>query len=273
MYAVVFHAHQKIDRVARKHLERLVGEREEFPRLRKILHFEGRNGPDAVKLKNKPGVERPWHFMNPFDSKDDELDEAIKHHYDRLVGALRGSNQERAAFEAAWLAHALVDGLTPAHHYPYEEELAALRGEDRTTRTTIAAHVLVKGETASDSLKRSLKLVGPKGLLTTHTAFEAGAFMIMAPMKLTAAFPRSEDLARVRSLGLVEYFHRTAKEVGAHGMFEQFCRTGWTPKLARQVRKELAPRMVSMVTLAWYSALVDAGLVKSETANADTLNT
>lgn len=264
MYAVVFHAHQKIDRVAHKHLERIIGERDEFPRLRKILHFEGRNGPDAIKLKNKTDVERPWHFMNPFDAHDEELDGAITHHYNQLVAALRENNQERAAFEAAWLAHALVDGLTPAHHYPYEEELADLRGAARDTRSTIREHLLVKGETAGDSLRRSFKLVGPKGLLTMHTAFEAGAFMIMAPMKLTAAFPHAEDLERVRSLGLVEYFHRTAREIGAQGMFEQFCKTGWTPKLARKVRKELAPRMVATVTLAWYSALVDAGVVKAE---------
>lgn len=265
MYAIFFHAHQKIDRVAHKHLERLLGEQDGFPPIKGILHFEGRKGPDATKLKNKPGVEQPWHFVNPFDVHDTELGEAIQHHYDELVKALKDVNRERSAFEAAWLAHAIVDGLTPAHHYPYEEALEHLRGEDRSSRTTLKSRVLVKGTTHRDSLRRSLKVVGPKGLLTTHTAFEGGAFMIMLPLKLTTAFPTPDDLETLHKLGLVPYFQQVAREIGARGMFEEFLKTGWTPKLARIVRNEMAPRMVNAVTLAWYSALVDAGAVKAET--------
>lgn len=264
MYAIFFHAHQKIDRVAHKHLERLVGEQDGFPPLKNVLHFEGRNGPDAAKLKNKPGVEQPWHFINPFDEDDTELNEAIQLHYDGLVVALRKQNRERAAFEAAWLAHSLVDGLTPAHHYPYEKALEALRGEGRSSRTTLKSRAVVKGKTHSDSLMRSLKIVGPRGLLTTHMTFEAGAFMIMLPLKLASAFPTADDLAAIQMLGLPAYFQQVAREVGARGMFEQFLKTGWTPKLARLVRRELAPRMVEIVTLAWYSALVDAGVVRDK---------
>jgi hypothetical protein len=264
MFAIFFHAHQKIDRVAHKHLERLTGEPNSFPPLKNVLHFEGHNGPDAAKLKNKPGVEQPWHFINPFDLADTELGEAIQLHYGGLVAALKKQNRERAAFEAAWLAHALVDGLTPAHHYPYEEALETLRGEDRSSRNTLKSRVVVKGKTRRDSLMRSLKIVGPHGLLTTHTTFEAGAFMIMQPLKLAGAFPTSDNLTAVQKLGLAKYFAQVAREIGARGMFEQFLRTGWTPKLARLVRRELAPRMVEIVTLAWYSALADAGLVRDK---------
>ena len=35
-----------------------------------------------------------------------------------------------AAFEAAWLAHAVTDGFTPAHHEPLEEQLEGLRPTD-----------------------------------------------------------------------------------------------------------------------------------------------
>jgi hypothetical protein len=264
MYAIFFHAHQKIDRIAHKHLERLTGEQDGFPSIKSVLHFEGRNGPDATKLKNKPGVVQPWHFINPFDNSDTELGEAIQHHYNELVTALTETNKERAAFEAAWLAHALVDGLTPAHHYPYEEALEQLRGEDRYSRTTLKSRALVKGATKTDSIKRSMQVIGPKGLLTTHTAFEAGAYMIMMPLKLTSAFPTSDDLKTVRELGIGVYFQHVAREIGARGIFEQYLETGWTPKLARIVRKEMAPKMVSMVTLAWYSALIDAGIVRYE---------
>lgn len=264
MYAIFFHAHQKIDRIAHKHLERLAGERDGFPTIRTILHFEGRNGPDATKLKKLPGEEQPWHFINPFDSTDTELGDAIQLHYDGLVEALKESNKERAAFEAAWLAHALVDGLTPAHHYPYEEALEELRGEDRSSRTSLKSRAIVKGETPADTLKQSLKVIGPRGLLTTHTTFEAGAYMIMMPLKLSSAFPTQDDLKLIRKLGLSGYFQQIAREVGARGMFEEFLQTGWTPKLARIVRKEMAPRMVNIVTLAWYSALIDAGIVREE---------
>jgi hypothetical protein len=37
---------------------------------------------------------------------------------------------------------------------------------------------------------------------------------------------------------------------------------GWTPRLARQVRKHLAPAIVKTVTLAWYSAALDAGVTE-----------
>ena len=116
----VFGAHQNIDRVARRHLAKLLPDNSAFPSIRQILHFEGINGPDGIKRKS-PAVDEPWHYYNPFDRADTKLIELIQSHYANLVAALKANNQERAGFEAAWLAHAIVDGLTPAHHYPYEE--------------------------------------------------------------------------------------------------------------------------------------------------------
>ncbi len=48
----------------------------------------------------------------------------------QLSHEIRRHNIVRASFEAAWLAHALVDGLTPAHHYPYEEKLLEVQQID-----------------------------------------------------------------------------------------------------------------------------------------------
>jgi hypothetical protein len=268
MYAVVFHAHQKIDRIAYKHVRRLVGKPNTWPQLRTILHFEGKRGPDASKLKNNPeSGEQPWHFVDPFDAADQVLAGTLEYHYHELVKALKAKNTERAAFEAAWLAHALVDGLTPAHHYPYEEKLEDLRGgKKRDNRTSVFRRITVKGETHRESLKRSFRLVGPKGLLMTHTAFEGGAYAIIQPLALDNAYPSAEELKTVRDIGVVPYFERQAREIGALNLYERFYKLGWTPKLAREVRREMAPRMVSMVALAWYSALVDAGLVKDSIA-------
>ncbi len=261
MYAFVFRAHQKIDRVALRHLTRLTKRTKTFPHIAQILHFEGNNGPDAPKFKRTAG-EQPWHFIDPFDEADTSLHGVIGDHYDALVTALQTKNTERASFEAAWLAHALVDGLTPPHHYPYESELELLRGKDRHSRSSVLGRGFVKGENKRETLKRSFKMLGPKGLLTTHTAFEAGAYMILAPSRIRKGMPTPSDMAELRELGLIGYFRRQAREVGALGMFDSFIENGWTPKLARQVRQQLAPRMTKIVTLAWYAAMVDAGMVK-----------
>lgn len=256
MYSVFFHGHQKIDRIARRHLMRLTPASEKFPAIKEILYFEGQKGPDATKLK-KTGVEQPWHFVNPFDATDTDLDETIAGHHQQLIKALRQRSREKAAFEAAWLAHALVDGLTPAHHHPYEEKLADIRkSSDRHTRENLMGRIVIKGETRRDSLNRTLKLIGPKGLIITHTAFEAGVFAIIAPLRLEKAFPSAAELKRLEELGIVAYFRQTAKEIAVLDLYDQFYENGWTPKLARRVRAELATAIVRCVTLAWYDALL-----------------
>jgi hypothetical protein len=53
----LFGAHQKIDRVARKSFESLTP-KAEFPAIKEILHFEGVNGPDAIKRKSRHRTSR-----------------------------------------------------------------------------------------------------------------------------------------------------------------------------------------------------------------------
>lgn len=257
MYAVVFHAHQKIDRAAARLLRELAGPTV-FPTGRQIIHFEGKRGPDSTRLKKSATNDQPWHFSNPFDHADDDLDKTIMSHYNLLVGALQKKDKSRAAFEAAWLAHALVDGLTPAHHYPYMQELEDLHGKSPQNMKNLRSKFIVSGESKRESLRRSIKVVGPGGLLTTHTLFEAGAYTMMLPMRLARKVPSKEEIELLQAVGILEYYHMLAKEVGALDLFNRFYRTGWTPKLARQVRKQMVPRMVRLVTLAWYSALKEA---------------
>ncbi len=265
MYAVLLHAHQKIDRTAYRHLHRIIQMPFFFPSQRHILHFEGHNGPDATKLKNKKNVEQPWHFIDPSNETDVALHVLIQNHYDSLVTALKARDEVRSAFEAAWLAHALVDGLTPAHHYPYEKELELLRGDDRHSRKGLVGRAYVKGDTPRDSLRRSYQLIGPKGLLTNHAMFEGGAYTIIRPMKLTSAIPAPEDLRSVREQGIVPIFTRYALEVCAYDMYHRYAEKGWSPKLMLDIRHQLAPQMVRIVTLAWYGALVEAGILEAGT--------
>ena len=79
MYAILFHAHQKINRTSRRHLRKLLPADAFFPGSRSIMHFEGRMGPDAAKLKKQHG-DQPWHFLNPFNEADDEIDGLIDDH-------------------------------------------------------------------------------------------------------------------------------------------------------------------------------------------------
>jgi hypothetical protein len=165
-------AHQKIDKVARRQLDVLIDEKTEFPTTQKILQFEGNKGPDAIKLKS-PARDEPWHYYSPFNDDDSGIIELITDHYKNLVNELKKKNQERIAFEAAWLAHAIVDGLTPAHHYPYEAKIVELRGgRDISDRNSIKEKLIFPGETMRESVKNYWKVWGPKGLFTMHHFFE-----------------------------------------------------------------------------------------------------
>lgn len=249
-------AHQKIDRVARRHLGSLLPE-SYFPTSKLILHFEGKNGPDGVKRKS-PAQDEPWHYYNPKEPGEQPLLDIIDDHYRNLVKELRAKNDERAAFEAAWLAHALVDGLTPAHHYPYEEELAKLRGEGLETRDSIKEKLVIGGDTALEILKNNWKMWGAKGLMTTHGMFELGVAAIITPLRLRRGNPSAEEIAAAKKAGVVKLFEENARLIDEFDMFHRFYRLGWTKKLAREVRQELAPQLVKTVTLAWYLAVLQA---------------
>ncbi len=255
-------AHQKIDSVARRHLGRIIPDNSIFPKIRNILQFEGRNGPDAIKRKS-PAKDEPWHYYSPFDESDSGLIELIQGHYDELVNQLKLGNFEHIAFESAWLAHAIVDGLTPAHHYPYESELTELRGgKGNDTRNSVKEKLLIPGETKREIVKNNWKMWGPKGLMSTHGFFEIGVATLIKPLTFNEAIPKSKDIKRVQEIGVTELFKQSAREIAVLDMYENYYKKGWTPKLAWQVRHKLGPIMSQTVTLSWYAALVDAGLVE-----------
>jgi hypothetical protein len=250
-------AHQKIDRVARRHLGLLLADTMPFPSIRTILHFEGGNGPDAIKRKS-PAHDEPWHFFDPYNEKDTQLLTLISDHYAHLVTALRTKNLERASFEAAWLAHAVVDGLTPAHHYPYEEKLIELRGEGMETRTSVRDKLVLPGGTKREQVKNNWKMWGPKGLFTNHYAFELGVAAMIAPMRFTKAFPTAAEVHAASKLGIPTWFRMTAKEIASLGLYETFIEHGWTPKVGRTVKRQLAPTLVKSVTIIWSCAAHEA---------------
>ena len=80
--------HQKIDRVARTHIQPLLPAHTEFPSSKEILHFEGKNGPNGVKNKS-PAVDEPWHYINPEGPTDVALLDMIDEHTANLATALK----------------------------------------------------------------------------------------------------------------------------------------------------------------------------------------
>lgn len=252
-----FGAHQKIDRTARRHMERLVT-CSNFPTRKEIVRFEGMDGPDGIKRKT-PAQDEPWHFFDPRDPNDTQLLMIIHDHYQELVRALREENDTRASFEAAWLAHAVVDGLTPAHHYPYEEELVRLRkGAGIETRTSPKEKMLMPGDTIPERLSNNWQMWGDKGLLATHISFEIGVAVMMMPMRFTKAIPTEDQLSHTREIGVQKLFVERARQIDELQMYQLFYKSGWTPRLAKVVRRQLAPMIVNTVTLIWAAAAVEA---------------
>jgi hypothetical protein len=250
-------AHQKIDRVARKQLEKLLPGIN-FPSSSEIIHFEGNKGPDGIKRKS-PSKDEEWHFISPFDAKDTLLIDFIYYHYNELVKAIKLQNEERTAFEAAWLAHAVVDGLTPAHHYPYEQKLMDLRGgEGIETRSTIKKRLIMPGETNVHALKNNWKMWGPKGLFTTHAAFELGFASIIAPLSFYDLSPDHELLDAISPKKLGVWYRNIAQQIAKLKLYDKFYEKGWTVKLSSEVKNELAPTLINTVTAVWYSAYMEA---------------
>lgn len=230
-----------------------------------ILHFEGLNGPDAIKRKS-PAKDEPWHYYSPFDQSDTKLTRIVDDHYQQLVAALKAGDKVRAAFEAAWLAHAVVDGLTPAHHFPYEEKLAELRGgKGLESRNSLKGKLIMPGPTGLSKLKNNWKMWGPKGLLNMHGTFEWGVAVMAAPLRGKHIMPGVAELAELRDHGPLELFRRKAREIHAYNVYDHYADHGWTPSLARTVRRHILPKIVQTVTLTWFATAVDAGVARDVT--------
>lgn len=251
-------AHQKIDRVARRALEQLTPD-SNFPGIRQILQFEGKNGPDGIKRKS-PAQDEPWHFYNPADEQDTFLLQLIDRHSKNLTAALKRDSQEKASFEAAWLAHAIVDGLTPAHHFPLEDKLVELRGEGIETRTSVKDKLIIRGpgDNHLSMLAKNWQFWGAKGVMTSHLLFELGIATAIAPMRLRAGYPTKTDLKKVKSLGTIELFKTNAQTIYNLDMYHRFIEKGWTSKLAGEVRDVLVPLIVKTVALAWLETLLNS---------------
>ena len=226
-----------------------------FPQIRQIIDFEGRNGPDGIKRKS-PSVDEPWHFIDPASMDSAPLLDVIDSHINSLYAALDRDSMERAAFEAAWLAHAVTDGLTPAHHFPLEETLVQLRGgKGLETRNSLLQKGLMTGAGPIELIKNNWKYWGAKGAMTTHLAFEAGVASVVAYQRFQDGIPTRRDIDVVRKFGYRKYFQECVRQISEMEMYERFYRSGWTAKLAKQTNQDLIPLIIRAVVLAWLAAI------------------
>ena len=245
--------HQKLDRVARRELTRIARKDFDFPTIKEILYFEGTRGPDGLKRKS-PGVDEPMHFIIP-DHDDGKLIKLILDHQYNLKKALKAENNVRAAFEAAWLAHAITDGLTPAHHFPYQEAVSELMS-DKEYVTIFGQPVkgIMRGDNLRETARNNWLYWGAEGYMTKHIAFEYGVALVAAAEPATKLTPKitKKDL---ENLDLKTEFYKSLEKIHNLDMYARFRHTGWNNELATESYKILLPEIVRMITLAWYSAL------------------
>ncbi len=251
--------HQKIDRVARRNLKTLPGVGPGFPSIKEILHFEGNNGPDGIKRKS-PSVDEPWHYVDPTRPDDTALIQMILEHQQNLIRALKSHDMPRAAFESAWMAHAIVDGLTPAHHYPLGDKIEELWGKPKEERLSVIEKNFIRGAGKRDTVSRNWQYWGAKGVFVTHVLFELGVATSIKTTRFAGSAPSHEWLEAADAKGLETVFGEAVQTIYKLDMYHEFWKKGWTTRLARQTREQLIPEILRVVTYAWYDAYKKAGI-------------
>jgi hypothetical protein len=246
--------HQRCNMVAHRLLLEHV-RADKFPTIKAIQKFEGENGPDGIKVKS-PSQNELWHYYDPLDDNDTELIDLLEKHINWLAEALKTRNVEKAAFEAAWLSHGIVDGLTPAHHYPYEEEMQRITRLGWEDRTSKASKIIAKGDNKTDWLRRNWQIWGTKGLLTTHQGFEMGVATIIFQRQFRKIHISDALIKEKLSTSFGDSFRQTARYVAKFHMYERFYRKGWNTALAKDVKEVLMPSIMTTVAEAWYRAVI-----------------
>ncbi len=272
--------HQRIDQAARRSLSRYLPRGKYFPTSKEIIHFEGTRGPDGLKRKS-PGVDEPSHMMveeaeesteltqRPSDQDHSALDtrsvtEMIHDHRWNLVRALKNNNHVRASFEAAWMAHMITDGLTPAHHFP----LSSVKDELMTDKELVKVFGsplkgIMHGRNMLETLRNNWLYWGAGGHMSKHIAYEYGVLMIVAATPTKRMIPRL-GRSEFQRVDFDKEFQEALERVQKYRMFDRFREEGWTTDLALETRDVLIPEIVRTVALGWYSAVEEAyGLTKN----------
>lgn len=249
--------HQKIDRVARRQLKSYLPPSFQFPAIKDILHFEGNNGPDGIKRKS-PSVDEPWHFIDPSKTDDRQLITLINDNIYNLTEAIKSDNYVRASFEAAWLSHAVVDGLTPAHHYPLGDKIEELWGKSYQERLSIKEKGIIHGSSRRDTISKNWEYWGAGGVFSTHIMFEMGVASAISTDKFFGCGPSDSEIKELEQKGFETMFMKALHKIDSLKMYDELGKSGWTRSLAQKTKDELVPEIIKTVILAWYQAIVDS---------------
>ena len=250
--------HQKLDQAARWLLLRQNSSLlKHFPSAEEILYFEGSRGPDGIKRKS-PGKDDPDYFIQP-KADDGKLIQIILDRQYNLTQALIAKDEVRAAFEAAWLAHAITDGMTPAHHFPYRRAVDELMcGKDYKKLFGIKIKGIMRGETLLQAARNNWLYWGAGGIMTKHVAYEYGVAYLIAPIPHKRLVPKGVKRKDFRGKDLKEEFYASLKKVDDLHMYDRFLKEGWTPKQVAETRNILIPEIVRLIAIGWASSIEEA---------------
>lgn len=242
--------HQRLDQVARKLLSHYLPRHQYFPSSKEILRFEGSRGPDGLKRKS-PDMDDPSHML---EGDGQALMQNILDHRYNLIQALKQKDTVRAAFEAAWMAHMITDGLTPAHHFPLSEVKDELMTDKEAVK--IFGEPLkgvMRGRNFLETARNNWLYWGAGGHMSKHIAYEYGVAMLVAALPHKALTPtlNPQDFT---DLDLRTTFYHSLQIIQSYKMYDQFRADSWTTDLARKTREILLPEIIKVITLGWYSA-------------------
>ena len=254
----VMGVHQKLDRIARWLVARNMPVASiDFPNIKNILYFEGSRGPDGLKTKS-PGVDEPMHFIDPNNDNGALIGYIHNHHYN-LVEALKKHDTIRASYEAAWMAHAITDGLTPAHHYPYQEALDELMGDhDYVKLFGKPIKGIMVGDNLAQTIRNNWLYIGAGGLMTKHIAFELGVANTIAPIPYKRLAPKNLKRSDILKADVDTAFYNSLERVASLKMYDRFLEDGWTSQTVFETREILIPEIARAIALAWAACIIEA---------------
>ncbi|MDR0397879.1 MAG: hypothetical protein LBH36_01695 [Candidatus Nomurabacteria bacterium] len=252
--------HQRLDRAARRQIARHLPKGLCFPTAKEIIHFEGMNGPDGLASKKGAYIDEPYQFIPP-DFSDTRLLVCVKNHLYNLHEATKADNRVRMSFEAAWMAHMIVDGLSPPHHQPLKEQLRELDNRELSELKSRISRIITPGTNMKEFFELNWKRMGPRGVGTNHVMFEAGVDFLLMPYttKQLVTSLHCEDIKRAKNGEYISMFKKSVEYIDSYQMFERYERDGWTEALAHDVRDVMVPEMIKMISLGWL-----AGIYKGE---------
>lgn len=250
--------HQKLDRTARWLIAKNMPIASiDFPNITNILHFEGSRGPDGLKRKS-PGNDDPDYFIEP-NNDDGKLIALIQNHHHNLVQALIKHDKVRASFEAAWMAHAITDGLTPAHHYPFRRVVDELMTDkDYAKLFGVKIKGIMRGDNLAQTIRNNWLYLGAGGVMTKHIAFEYGVAYTIAAVPYKKMAPKNFKRSDIQKADVEKSFYDALERIAALKMYDRFLENGWNTQLVVETHEVLIPEIIRAITLAWAACIIEA---------------